>query len=363
MFNRPRAADEGPTYAQNAAGGYSKPAVAPVAEPKKGSALERAITLHNAIVHNDKETIIDIVCRTSPLDIGAIVDAHRKQFGESPGKTIRGNLGGAENGLLEVLNGCAMPDLEFEVFNLRSALMGTNPDEYTVIDALVPLSPDEMSTIKSAYQQIAGKSLEAELHKYGQFFHRDLMTFFDCLLNVERKVATGRKFDINADVDALYAAGQGKIGTDEKGMFRILTERPDAHLLQLFDAYERKYRKTVEDVIKHEFKFHERKTEKAALLLVACIRDRATAIADLFYKSMDVNVAADIRDGDINGVNELRLARLTVRHRDASVRKVIKEAFQRKYGITLSAKISASTKGGLRDALLACMGEGIRLGR
>jgi annexin A7/11 len=46
---------------------------------------------------------------------------------------------------------------------------------------------------------------------------------------------------VAADVDALYAAGEQKIGTDEEVFIDILTRRSFAHLQVLFREYKNKH--------------------------------------------------------------------------------------------------------------------------
>ena len=54
-------------------------------------------------------------------------------------------------------------------------------------------------------------------------------------------------------LQALYKAGEGKLGTDESGFFNILTGRTYDHLKVVFDEYMKQNSSSIEEAIKGEF--------------------------------------------------------------------------------------------------------------
>ena len=51
----------------------------------------------------------------------------------------------------------------------------------------------------------------------------------------------------------LYKCGEGKLGTDEVGFYNVLTGRTYAHLIVVFDEYQRAWKHSIEEAIKREF--------------------------------------------------------------------------------------------------------------
>jgi len=66
-------------------------------------------------------------------------------------------------------------------------------------------------------------------------------------------LATGtRAGDVGADVEALYKAGAGKIGTDEAMFINVIATSSRAHVEAIFWAYAQKYGKSLDTVIRNE---------------------------------------------------------------------------------------------------------------
>ena len=58
---------------------------------------------------------------------------------------------------------------------------------------------------------------------------------------------------VHSSLQALYKAGEGKLGTDESGFFNIMTGRTYAHLRVVFDEYIKQNSSSIEEAIKGEF--------------------------------------------------------------------------------------------------------------
>ncbi|KAJ3321513.1 hypothetical protein HDU93_003389, partial [Gonapodya sp. JEL0774] len=298
----------------------------PAKTPIPASAKALAVTLRDAIHSDKKKDVIDILCRKPPSELAPVLASFKEQFGESAAKWIRGNLGGTDQHLLKVLQGCAMSELEFEVWSLGLAMENASIHEDTFTDILVGGTTDETRAIKSAYQQIRGNSLEVDLHKSLGILQRDLMKLFDGVLNTDRREASGRRLDVAADARALFEARNGTFGPDQETIFQILTERPDEHLRAVLATFERQYRMTMEELARDKFKLKPH-VSRALLTLIGSLKDRTGQIAEEFERAMSAKLLQDLRDGKLDGVREGRLARLAVRYRDPVAMKAIKTAY------------------------------------
>jgi len=76
----------------------------------------------------------------------------------------------------------------------------------------------------------------------------------NCLQGIEDKYSQDVHTDERAeeDAEAFYAAGEGKFGTDEAAMFRILCVSPPEHLKKVNMIYAEKYGNTLSKALKKE---------------------------------------------------------------------------------------------------------------
>ncbi|KXS15125.1 Annexin [Gonapodya prolifera JEL478] len=295
----------------------------------------------NAINTLDRTYLIDTLCRTPPDEVARLAMTYRTIHNESPARAIKSRLGGLGSSLLQVLEGCAMGLLEYHIKLLRDSLRASDTDGLTEILAGATL--DDLRALKSAYQQVTGVALEVDIHRNSRGL---IVSLFDAILNVDRRSA-GRRFDPVLDAQDLYEAGEARIGKDQVPFFRILTERSDDHLRQVFDVYERMYGKTIDKVIESEFMINPH-TCRALLVLVRSAINRVEEVADMIQTSLGSAIVP---------VNTTRLTRLVVRYRTPDDRQRVKSAYRRLYGRTLASRIRERTYGDYRLALLACLDE------
>ncbi|KAF9176904.1 hypothetical protein BGZ51_009368 [Haplosporangium sp. Z 767] len=175
----------------------------------------------------------------------------------------------------------------------------------------------------------------------------DVSGYFEKLLMVcmqgTRDEIGHYQYNVDADVQSLYKAGEGKIGTDESQFIHILTNRPDAHLRIVFQQYQVRYRKKFTKVIKKEFSGWIR---TALCYLVNWIQSPAHCIAKNLEKAMEGM-----------GTDDASLTRLVVRNRTQPFMNDIKAAYAAKYKRTLRDRIKGETSGDYRRTLLMAIGE------
>jgi len=77
----------------------------------------------------------------------------------------------------------------------------------------------------------------------------DLGRVYACVFSPGRGTRTG---NVAADVDALFKAGAGKLGTDELSFINIIASSTREYAEQLFYAYAQKHGKSLDVVIRDE---------------------------------------------------------------------------------------------------------------
>lgn len=126
---------------------------------------------------------------------------------------------------------------------------GLGTDEDALIEILIGRSNTEITAIKTAYEKTFDKNLEKEVQSETSGHFRKLLV---AVLQANRD-ETRTNWDVAADVEEFYRAGEKKMGTDESVFISLLVNRPEYHLRTVFEAYRQKYGKGMEEVIKKEF--------------------------------------------------------------------------------------------------------------
>lgn len=138
------------------------------------------------------------------------------------------------------------------------------------------------------------------------------------------------------DVKALYDMGQGKWGTDEKGLFKILCSAPPEYLKKLNLKYADKYGYTLTKVLDKELGGC---AEKAAMFLIGMKLKPYEEIAKLIKKSCEGF-----------GTNELLLSTTLIRYQ--KLLKDVSTAHIELYGKTIGDRINSETRGDFKKLLL-----------
>lgn len=228
---------------------------------------------------------------------------------------------------------------EFDATCINKAIDGMGTDEDALVETLCGRSNAEIYAIKQAYGLKFRRDLEREV---ANDLSGHMKRLFVAMVQGQRD-ETGQILNVDADVEALYKAGAGKMGTDESTFIMIFCTRSDRHLVAVFDAYTQKHNKTMDKVIKSEFSGD---MEKALLAMFRSIQNRPHFLADCFEKSM-----AGL------GTKDSKLIRLTVRCRHPQLMAQVKQAYLARYGKSLHKRVDGETSGDYRKLLLTIIGQ------
>ncbi|TPX32234.1 hypothetical protein SmJEL517_g04639 [Synchytrium microbalum] len=281
-------------------------------------------------IGKDMDVLVTILGKRTPNQGEQIGKAYKANFGEDLVKKLHSEVGGHVGHLLQDL---VKPLARVDAEALYHAVHGVGTDEATVIEVLVGRSNAEIKAMKEAFFDVYEKKMEKFVESD---FGGNMKKLVTILLQGERPESEAA-MDVDLDVERLYKAGEGKWGTDEAEFFSVLCNRSDAHLKKVFAAYEKKHNKPFTTVVKKEFSGD---LEKALLLLLDSVNDRPLFVAEQIEKCF----------GMLN-TNEEKLIRLMIRHREPAIMAQVKEAYAKRYGVSLRHKIEKKTGMGLEKAL------------
>lgn len=194
----------------------------------------------------DEKTLIRTLASKDPMQIEAIKSAYFRSFSRTLEKDIISETRGwFETGLVAIVRGPLLHDVHL----LNSAMDGPGTKEKVLNDVLLSRSNADMHAIKSMYQHTFHRSLENDIK--GDLSMKTERHFLIVLgANRAEDSAPVIPQAVDQDVMELYRATEGKVGTDEMMVCSILSTRNDNQIRAINHAYEQKFRRRLEDVIR-----------------------------------------------------------------------------------------------------------------
>ncbi|KAH9893704.1 hypothetical protein F4778DRAFT_292167 [Xylariomycetidae sp. FL2044] len=288
----------------------------------------------------DEKALIRVLSTKDPLQMEAINNAYFRMFQRSLESDIRSETSKwFETGLCALVQG----PLLHEVHLLQSAMDGPGTKEKVLNDVLLGRSNADMRALKGKYQQVFNKSLENDIRSD---LSMKTERHFMIVLGANRAEDSAPVIPqaIDQDVMDIYRATEGKVGTDEMLVCSILTTRNDNQLRAINYAYEQKFRRSLEDVIRKEFSGH---MEDALLFQLRQAADKYMHAAKLLEDAM----------AGMGTKDHLLVSRVVRYHWDRQAMDNIKGAYQQRYKKSLASRIKGETSGDYERLMLACIGE------
>jgi len=243
---------------------------------------ETAAKIHECLRGNNLNArkAIEILAAIDPFTMDKIKDCYGEDFGHSLAldisKHVSGHFGDALIGVL------SDPD-EYDAYLLHDAMKGLGTNDHVLIEILVTRTPEHIKKIKDAFVKKYGESLDKWIRDETS---GDYEKYLLALINVDRATSKGavNKELVAKDVEALYKAGEGRIGTNESVFIEIFSERSWKHLRQVAEEYPKAHKHSLETAIKKEFGGQ---LERALLWTLESVENRHAFFARRLNKAMD----------------------------------------------------------------------------
>ncbi|KAK8138682.1 Annexin [Apiospora sp. TS-2023a] len=302
-----------------------------------------AQALHRAMkgFGTNEQLLIDVLHNKDPLQVEALKPAYFRVNGK---KTLEGAIRDEtgsyfQKGLVAIVQGPLLHDCHL----LYDAMHGAGTNEDVLNDVLLGRSNADIHAIKAKFQQVFNRSLE-EMIKDDLSMKTE--RHFLIVLGATRAEDSAPIIpqEIDRDVDALYDATEGMVGTDEMKVCSILSLRNDNQIRAIAHTYERKYSRRLDDCIRKEFSGH---MKDALLAQLRHAADKYMHAAALLEDSM----------AGLGTKDHLLVSRVIRYHWDPQMLANVKGAYKQRYNQSLYKRIKGETSGDYRRLMLACVGE------
>uniref|UniRef100_A0A0A1XG53 Annexin n=1 Tax=Zeugodacus cucurbitae TaxID=28588 RepID=A0A0A1XG53_ZEUCU len=311
------------------------PTVVPAA-PFDASADAQALRAAMKGWGTDEEEIINILTARTNAQRQVIKEQFKTELGRDLVDDLKSELGGKFE---DVILALMTPPVEYLCKQLHNAMAGMGTDEETLVEILCTKTNEEMHEIVAAYEAIYDRPLAEQMCSETSGYFRRLLTLI--VTGVRDPVGSIDPTKAQEDAEALYAAGEAKLGTDEAVFNRIMSHSSFAQLRLIFDEYKELSGQTIEQAIKHEMSgaLHD-----AMMAIVECVQSPAAFFANRLYNAMKGM-----------GTNDDTLIRIIVSRSEIDLAN-IKDEFERIYNRTLYSAVVSETSGDYKKALTALLG-------
>uniref|UniRef100_A0A3P9PNY6 Annexin n=1 Tax=Poecilia reticulata TaxID=8081 RepID=A0A3P9PNY6_POERE len=279
----------------------------------------------------DEQAIIDLLGSRSNKQRVPLLKAYKTSYGKDLIKDLHSELSGDFRNLVMAM---LKSPAEFDASELHSAMKGAGTDEACMIEILSSRSNAEIKEINRIYKENNKKSLEDAIKSDTSGHFRRLLISLaqgnrDERENIDADLA-------KQDAQALYAAGENKLGTDESKFNAILCARSKPHLRTVFYEYQKMCGRDIEKSIGREMSGD---LESGMLAVVKCIKNTPGYFAERLYKSMKGA-----------GTKDRTLIRVMVSRSEIDMLD-IRQEYVKNYGKSLYTHIQGDTSGDYKKLL------------
>ncbi|KAK9447567.1 uncharacterized protein V1518DRAFT_421327 [Limtongia smithiae] len=288
----------------------------------------------------DEKAVVGVLGKKTPAQIETLKPAFERVAGKSLRRVLEKETRSGshfQDALLQIISGPLAADVE----NVNKALKGVGTKECMLNDIILSRTNAELNAIKGLYQQRFNKSLDKEVADDLSMKTKQMFAMVLTANRVEEWIPVDPS-RVQQDVQDLYRATQGKIGTDELLVCSILTNRSDNQIRAIADAYYRSHNKKLVAVIEKEFSGH---MKSALLHIVKSAVNHSTYIAELLEKCM---AGAGTKD-------YLLIERVVRLHWNPMLVAQVKQAYRNVYSKDLISRIRGETSGDYEKILVAML--------
>ncbi|XP_071371094.1 annexin A11a isoform X2 [Centroberyx affinis] len=284
----------------------------------------------------DEQAIIDLLGSRSNKQRMPMLRSFKTAYGKDLIKDLHSELSGDFRKLVMAM---MKTPAELDAYELKTAIKGAGTDEACLIEILSSRSNAEIKEINRVYKTDYKKTLENAISGDTSGHFRRLLISLAQGNRDEREhvdVALAKQ-----DAQALYAAGENKLGTDESKFNAILCARSKPHLRAVFHEYQQMCGRDIEKSISREMSGD---LESGMLAVVKCIKNTPAYFAERLYKAM--------RGA---GTKDSALIRIMVSRSEVDLLD-IRQEYVKNYGKSLYTHISGDTSGDYKKLLLKLCG-------
>lgn len=299
----------------------------------------------------DEAAIIGVISQRSNQQRVETAKMFKTMYGKDLIKDLESELSGD---FRETIMAMFKPTTFYDAWSLHEAISGVGTKESVVIEILCTRTNQEIREINDCYKEHYHRTLEKDIAgDTSGHFKRLLVSC--CQANraeltpdqLQKLQQQGPEAVIDRalaqqDAQALFQAGEKKLGTDESAFLQVLAVRHHFQLRATFEEYVKISGRDILNSISREMSGDLKEGFKA---VVMSAKNRPEYFADKLYSALKGA-----------GTQDSTLIRIVVSRSENDLQD-IKEVFLNKHQKTLAKMVSSDTSGDYKRLLLALIGQ------
>ncbi|XP_032879789.1 annexin A3 isoform X1 [Amblyraja radiata] len=298
-------------------------------------------SLRNAIVGlgTNEKVIIEILTHRSNWQRQMICKDYKGTCGRELIDDLKGDISGDFQTVIIAL---MTPPAVFDAKELKRSMEGPGTNENVLIEILASRTNQQLREIRDAYQGEYKSDLAKDIaEETSGDLKRALLILLEARRDENCQGVDERLF--KNDAEALFKAGEKRLGTDEIKFMEVLCLRSPSQLQMTFDEYKVITNKTIEESITSEMSGD---LKRLMLSLVQCSKSPPAYFAHRIHKSVKGL-----------GTDEHTLSRILVSRSEMDLLD-IQDEYMKAYGKSLYSMIEDETSGDYRTTLLSICEKG-----
>jgi len=179
----------------------------------------------------DESALISVLMQRPKDHIQAVRSKFQELYGKDLVARIKSECGGAAERALQSV--VYSEDEACAVF-LNEGMAGRGTDEDVIVDCICTKTPLQIRKLEKVYNEMMTIHMRTRIKLETS---SDLQAVFDACMSDTRPENGINEAEMQADMDAFYAATEGKLGTDEARLSTIIATRSVEHCHMLNKRY------------------------------------------------------------------------------------------------------------------------------
>jgi len=180
-------------------------------------------------IGTDDKVLSNIIATRTREQLQHVKAAFEKKYGKTLASFIKGDTSGSYQDLLLAL---IEEKFEYDAHKVKNAVKGLGTNDEELVEVICTRNNAEIKGMKDAYQKLYHVDMEKDVRGDTSGDYKNLLL---AVLKADRpETQPVNMEEAKKDAQRLYAAGEGRLGTDEKVFIEILTQRsfPQLHAIE-----------------------------------------------------------------------------------------------------------------------------------